>query len=385
MMQTATDGLSGLRLGIAGGGQLGRMLLAPCQAWGLYTRVLDPDDDAPARNQCTEFVQGDFRQADTLTQFAQGCDVLTVEIEQVSAEGLERAEAAGVAVHPSAAVLRLFQDKGLQKQFYFDNDIPTAPFVLTDGLAGARAHAGRFPAVVKLRTLGYDGKGVAVVDTPAQLPPHFDAPLVIEDKVDIAHEIAIIVARSTSGEVRAFPPVGMTFDPQANLVDTLYAPVSLPAALLHRADDLALRAAERAGVVGLLAVEFFLTHDNQVLVNEAAPRPHNSGHHTIEACHTSQYMQHLRAITGQPLGDPSLKAAAVMVNILGAPQGAGPARLVVDEPAASMTGLFVHWYGKTHTRPKRKMGHFTVTAPTLAEARAKAEVARQCIRVEVVD
>lgn len=363
-----------LRVGVLGGGQLGRMMIQAAADWDLRVEVMDPADDAPCRFLTHRFVQGDLQDADAVFEFGRECDVLTIEIEHVSVEGLRRLNKAGVSVHPNPEHLAIIQDKGLQKQFFAAHGIPTAPFVLADGKPSSG-----FPIVQKLRRGGYDGKGVAILKSPQDLG--FDAPCVLEQPIDIAKELSVIVARNPSGETATFPVVEAVFDPVANLVDYLIAPAEVSDAIASKAKQLALEIVDRMGFTGLLAVELFLDHDETLWVNELAPRTHNSGHHTIEANHTSQFQQHLRAILDLPLGDPSARSAGAMLNLVGAADAHGSPVYTGLGAALGEPGVFAHVYGKSTVKPYRKMGHVTITGDSLSQVRERILALRGALQV----
>ena len=341
-------------------------------------------EDPPASGVVAQHVRGDFKDADAVADFGAECDVLTIEIEHVSIEGMERVRAAGIPVHPSPEVLRTIQDKGLQKTFFEDQGLPTSPFALypdRDSLRQAVASGARpLPFVQKSRTAGYDGRGVKVVRTEADLEELLPGACLAEDLVGFDREIAVIVARSTRGEVVAYPAVEMDFDPVANLVQQLICPARLSPEVADRARDLALRTAEALEITGLLAVEMFQTGD-EVVINEVAPRPHNSGHQTIEGCQTSQFEQHVRAILGLPLGSTAPLSHSVMVNLLGADGHTGPPRYHGLTEALTRPGLKLHLYGKTETRPFRKMGHVTIVGDRIEDILEVAEWVRENVRV----
>jgi 5-(carboxyamino)imidazole ribonucleotide synthase len=371
------------RIGILGGGQLGRMLVQAGQRLNLDLAILDPDTDAPAAKLGARFVCGSFRDYDTVLAFGRTVDKLTVEIENVSVEALAQLEKEGVFVYPRASTLQIIRDKGIQKQFMEATKLPTAPYQLAENLAEAKQLIRSFPVVQKVRGGGYDGFGVRVHHTAEDiLTRGLQGSSVWEDFVPLAAEVAVIVARSSTGEVKTFPPVGMTFHPEANQVELLYLPANLSDALAEEAKALACKATIALDLVGLLAVEFFLTKDGKWLVNEMAPRPHNSGHLTIEACQISQFEQHMRAILGLPLGDTSLRTPAAMANLVGAPGYEGIAVYRGLEEALSISGVHLHLYGKSQTRPFRKMGHATTTANTVEEALANAQEVKQLLRIE---
>lgn len=355
-------------LGILGAGQLGKMLAQAASPWDLRLKMLDPAADAPAAHLCSRFVQGDFRDEQTVLDFGRDCDVLTLEIEQVNVAALEQLEAAGVTVYPQPRALRIIQDKGLQKQFFAERNLPSSPFRLFADAEAVRAAGLSFPCVQKSRTEGYDGRGVRMLRSPADLANLLPGPCLIEEAVDIHMELAVIAARNPAGDTVTYDPVEMSFHPTANLVEFLCAPARISPELAEAARALARRTIEAFDLVGLLAVEMFVDREGRLLLNEVAPRPHNSGHHSIEACVTSQYQQHLRMILGLPPGDPALRQAGVMLNVLGAPDHAGPVRYEGVDAVMRCSGAYLHLYGKRETRPFRKMGHLTVLHDDLTEA-----------------
>ena len=306
-----------LRVGILGGGQLGRMLIQQAINYNVSVRVLDPDAEAPCKNLCDKFVQGSLTDYETVYNFGKKVDLLTIEIEKVNIDALQKLEDEGVIVYPQPRVIRLIQDKGLQKEFFKQNNIPTAPFQLISSKGTLKEVTFPYPYIQKLRKDGYDGKGVYKVKSKADLENAFEAPSIIEEWIDFEKEISVIVARNERGEMKTFPCVEMEFNPEANLVEFLISPSSLPVEIEKQAEHLALQVADTFKITGLLAVEMFLTKDGQILVNEIAPRPHNSGHQTIEGNYISQFEQHLRAIFNLPLGDTRAINHAVMVNLLG--------------------------------------------------------------------
>jgi 5-(carboxyamino)imidazole ribonucleotide synthase len=370
-----------LKVGILGGGQLGRMLLQKSADFSLHMRVLDPDPAAPCRYLCDEFVNGSFKDFDTVYTFGKSCDLVTIEIEHVNVEALEKLEHEGIMVFPQPHVIRIVQDKGLQKMFFRDHNIPTADFELIDDAAGLSSLNISFPIMQKLRKGGYDGKGVVRVSGQDDFGNAFTEPSVAEKLIPFKKEIAVIVARNIKGEIKTFPAVDMEFNPEANLVEFLFSPAELSAELENKAAQIAIQVAEALKIVGVLAVEMFLTEDDRILVNEIAPRPHNSGHHTIEANIVSQYEQHLRAILGLPLGDTNSLQHAVMVNLLGEKGHDGIAHYQAIEETLSIPGVYVHLYGKKFTRPFRKMGHVTVTGHTKDEAVSKALQVKKLLKV----
>ncbi|MCP2043739.1 5-(carboxyamino)imidazole ribonucleotide synthase [Pontibacter sp. HSC-36F09] len=370
-----------VKLGILGGGQLGRMLIQAGLDFNIYTLVLDPDENAPCKDVCHEFFVGSFRDFDTVYEFGKNCDVLTIEIEHVNADALEKLEQEGVKVYPDAKTVRTIQDKGFQKEFYRQHAIPTADFRILKDAEELKSNTDFLPAFQKLRREGYDGRGVTRLQNEADLGKGFTEPSVLEKLVDFEKEISVIVARNASGQVTAFPVVELSFNPEHNLVDSLFAPANVPYKMQRMAIEIATRVIESFDMVGILAVEMFLTKDGQILVNEVAPRPHNSGHHTIKANYTSQYEQHLRAILNLPLGSTDIQSAAVMLNLLGEPGYDGEAKYEGLQEALAVPGVYIHLYGKKYTRAARKMGHITVLGSDLQEAQQRAEQIRNVIKV----
>jgi len=371
------------RLGVLGAGQLGKMLATAAAPWDVHLRMLDPTPNAPASHLCTEFVLGDFRDKETVLAFGRNCDVLTIEIEQVNVEALEVLESEGVEIHPAPRALRIIQDKGLQKQFYVDHGIPTSDFVLFEGPEAVRSADLHFPCVQKVRTEGYDGRGVKILRSESDVQDLLPGACLIEDAVDVDTEIAVIVARSPSGEVKTFDPVEMSFHPTANLVEFLAAPARISETMAMQARELAEKTIKAFDLCGLLAVEMFVDKQGNLLVNEVAPRPHNSGHHTIEACITSQYQQHLRSVLDLPLGDTSLRQPGVMINVLGEEGKSGPVRYEGTEEVFQTSGAHLHLYGKAETRPFRKMGHLTVCHDDLEVAIDHARRLQKCVKATV--
>jgi len=368
-------------LGILGGGQLGRMLIQKAVDFNISTSVMDPDAEASCARLADHFIQGNFKDFDTVYRWGKKLELITVEIEHVSTEALQKLEEEGVTVYPQPSILKMIQDKGLQKQFYYSHGIPTADFMLVAGKKELLDAKKKFPFVVKTRTTGYDGKGVMMIREEAALKNVFDEPCVVEDAVVFSKEISVIVARNKNGEIASYPPVEMEFNPEANLVEYLFSPASIPAEISERATAIAVRLINELGMVGLLAVEMFVTRQGEVLVNEMAPRPHNSGHQTIEGNVTSQYEQHLRAIFNLPLGKCHITRPAVMVNLLGEKNFSGPAKYQGLDEVLALPGTYIHLYGKLMTRPFRKMGHVTVTANDLDEAKRIAVKVKEKLKV----
>lgn len=372
-----------LKLGILGGGQLGRMLIQESINFNVTTHVLDPDPEAPCKDLCKKFVQGSLTDYNTVYDFGKELDLLTIEIEKVNVDALEQLENEGVTVYPQSRVIRLIQDKGVQKQFFKENDIPSAPFRLLQNKAELLDSNFAYPFIQKLRKDGYDGRGVQVMNSESDMLKAFDAPSLIEDWVDFEKEIAVIVARNENGDIKTFPCVEMEFNPEANLVEFLISPSSLPGEVLKTANELAIKIAQDIKIVGILAVEMFLTKAGEVLVNEIAPRPHNSGHQSIEGNYTSQYEQHLRAIFNLPLGDTRTISNAVMVNLLGEKGFEGLAEYEGINEILKIEGVYVHLYGKKITKPFRKMGHVTIMDDDREKAIQKAKHVQDTIKVKI--
>ncbi|TAH07031.1 MAG: 5-(carboxyamino)imidazole ribonucleotide synthase [Runella slithyformis] len=370
----------GFRVGVLGGGQLGLMLLQAAIDWNLHVKILDVAD-APCAAIAPEFVVGSLQNYADVYQFGQDLDVITIEIEKVNVEALEALEREGKKVFPQPHVLRIIQDKRIQKQFYRDHHLPTADFILTDNRVDAQRHADFLPAFHKLGRDGYDGKGVQRITAKIDFDKAFDAPSLLEKAIDFEKEIAVIVARNERGEVATFPSVEMVFHPEANLVEYLFSPAEITQDIDNQAKNLAIRTAEALGIVGTLAVEMFLTKDGQLLINEVAPRPHNSGHHTIRANATSQFEQHWRAILNLPLGDTTTHTPAAMLNLLGEEGHTGPARYQGMEKLLGVSGVFPFLYGKKNTKPFRKMGHITLIDSTLQGLKIKADWVKKQIQV----
>ncbi len=376
---------SNFKLGILGGGQLGKMLLHETRKWDIYTKVMDASPDAPCKIGCNAFVQGSLLDADAVYAFGKGLDVLTIEIENVNLEALERLEAEGVKVYPPTKALRKIQNKGIQKLLYRDNGIPTAAFsrfAYTSQIKDSIANGGvRLPFVWKSTQMGYDGRGVKIIRHVDDLTGLPNVECIVEDIVAIKKELAVIVARNPQGDIRTYPVVEMEFHPLANQVEYVLCPARIDEALAKKAVDTALRAAQCINHVGVLAVELFHTWEDEIWVNEVAPRPHNSGHYSIEASHTNQFEQHLRAILGLPLGNTDSKLAGVMVNLVGAKGHTGNVVYQNMDRILGLEGVNPHLYGKKETRPFRKMGHVTIVNKDIDKARATAQKVKEQVKV----
>ena len=376
---------SNFTLGILGGGQLGKMLLTETRKFDITTKVLDPSADAPCRIACNTFVQGALTDFDTVYNFGKDVDVLTIEIENVNVDALKKLQSEGVKVYPSPQTIELIQNKATQKQFYANDNIPTAPFHRFESLTNLQQAVANeqitLPFVWKSARFGYDGNGVKIVRQLPDLSLLPEGECIAENLVPFAKELAVIVARNVSGEATTYPVVEMEFHPEANQVEYVLCPARISEEIAQKARAIAVQVAQAFQVVGLLAVELFLTAEGEVLVNEVAPRPHNSGHYSIEAAYTNQFEQHLRAILDLPLGNTNSKVAGVMVNLVGAEGYQGDVIYENIEQILAMQGVTPHIYGKRETRPFRKMGHVTIVNKDIEKARTIAEKVKQTIKV----
>ena len=372
-------------IGILGGGQLGKMLLTTTRQWDINTKIMDPSDQAPARIACNSFVVGDLMNYDKVVNFGKNVDVLTIEIENVNTDALATLEEQGVKVYPQASVLKIIQNKCHQKQFYKSNNIPSAPFQLFESKNALKDAVGKgtvsFPFVWKSEAMGYDGYGVQIVRSNTDLESVNEDACMAEDLVSIDKELGIIVCRSPKGESVCYPCVEMEFHPTANQVEYVLSPARISKSLAKKATALAQLVSQSFEHVGLLAVELFLTKEGELIVNEVAPRPHNSGHFSIEASYTSQFEQHIRAILDLPLGNTENKVAGVMVNLVGKEGHSGPVHYKNLEDILAIEGVNPHIYGKKETRPFRKMGHITIVNKDLGTARDIAEHVKETIEV----
>jgi 5-(carboxyamino)imidazole ribonucleotide synthase len=376
---------SDFKLGILGGGQLGKMLLYNTRKFDIYTCILDNSNEAPSRMACNEFTKGDLMDFDTVYNFGKQVNVLTIEIENVNVAALEKLENEGVTVYPSSKTLRRIQNKATQKLFYQDHNLPTAPFsrfAYVSEIEDAIDNGGlNLPFVWKAAQFGYDGNGVKIVRSIADLKDLPKGECIAEQLIPFKNELAVIVARSANGEMKTYPVVEMEFHPEANQVEYVICPARISPEVAKKVQDIALKTSEAFNHVGLLAVELFQTEDDKILINEVAPRPHNSGHQTIEGSYTSQFEQHIRAILGLPLGKTENKVASVMVNLVGAEGYTGQVHYKNIESIMAMNGVTPHIYGKKETRPFRKMGHVTIVDEDLNTARQIAEKVKNSIEV----
>jgi len=370
-----------LKVGILGGGQLGRMLLQAAANYPVETYILENDEAAPAAHLCHHFVKGDIRNFDDVYQFGKGLDALTIEIESVNEEALERLEAEGVRVYPRPSALRTIKNKITQKQYYTEHSIPTAEYIITQNLDGVRARLDMLPAVHKIGMGGYDGKGVQMMRTKEDVEKGFEQPGVLEKMVVVDKEIAQIIAIGDKGETAIYPPVDMVFDQRLNLLDYQISPAELPQSVLWKMEAISLRAVKELKSPGIFAVELLVTKQGDVYVNETAPRVHNSGHHTIEANYSSQYDMLWRVILGYPLGNTDAILPGAIVNLIGAEGCSGEVHYEGLEEVLQMDNVFVHIYGKKETKPGRKMGHVTIISREKQDLVYKAHKIKNTLRV----
>ncbi len=377
---------SDFKLGIIGGGQLGKMLIQAASRWDITTYVLDPDENCSAANLCTKYFKGSFKNYDDVYQFAQEVDLVTFEIEHVNIDALNQLTKEGKIVHPSSKALAIIQDKGLQKEFYTNNNFPTAAFKLyqtkEEVLKAIDNKEITYPFVQKSRKEGYDGRGVVVIKSATENDRIFDTPSVIEEAINIEKELAVIVARNNKNEITSFPTVEMEFSAEANLVEQLVCPSAISNEVEEKAQQIAKKIIAALDMVGILAVELFLTNTGEVIVNEVAPRPHNSGHHTIESCYTSQFEQHLRAILDFPLGSTKLIQPSIMLNILGEADAMGKITYEGIDECMRLEGVNLHIYGKKEVKPFRKMGHVTILGENIEAARTKAAQVKKVLKAK---
>jgi 5-(carboxyamino)imidazole ribonucleotide synthase len=369
------------KLGVLGGGQLGRMFIQEAINFDAEVHVMDPDPHAPCKDIANNFVTGDLKDFDAVYNFGKTVDLLTIEIEHVNVDAMQKLEDEGLKIYPQPSLLKIVQDKGLQKEFYKLHEIPTAEFFLIDNKNEIEKFQDHFPFMQKLRKGGYDGRGVTKLTNSNDLNNAFDAPSVLEKLIDFEKEISVIIAGNSAGETKCFPIVELEFNPEANLVEFLFAPANVSKEIEDQAFDIAAKVASALNLVGILAVEMFVTKEGKVLVNEIAPRTHNSGHHTIEANYTSQYEQHLRSILNLPLGSTMATCSAVMVNLLGEKGFTGNVIYQGLREVLAIEGIKLHLYGKKITKPFRKMGHITVLDKDLTKAREKAKRVKDVLKV----
>ncbi|WP_396166330.1 5-(carboxyamino)imidazole ribonucleotide synthase [Flavobacterium sp.] len=376
---------SDFKLGILGGGQLGKMLITETRKFDITTFVLDPSNEAPAQYGATKFFVGSLLDYETVYQFGKMCDAITIEIENVNLDALEKLEEEDHIVYPSPKTLRLIQNKGKQKDFYVENNIPTSKhqrFVdLNDLKKALEKDELEFPFVWKCAQFGYDGNGVKICRSTMDLLHLPEVECIAEEMVPFKNELAVIVARNANGDIKTYPVVEMEFHPEANQVEYVICPARIDEKVAQLAIEIALQVSKAFNHIGLLAVEMFQTENDDILVNEVAPRPHNSGHHTIEASYTSQFENHLRSVLNLPLGNTDSKVAGIMVNLVGEEGFSGPVIYENIEKIMAIDGVTPHIYGKKETRPFRKMGHVTIVNEDMAAARKIAEEVKNSIRV----
>ena len=376
---------SNFKLGILGGGQLGKMLLSESIRYDIFSKVLDPNPNAPCSTIANEFTVGDLTNYQDVINFCEDVDVVTVEIENVNSDALAFLESKGKKVFPSASTLKTIQNKSIQKDFYKDNNLPTSKYrnynSLTELLNDFNKNKIKLPVVWKSAKFGYDGKGVKIIENSDDLNSLPDVECLIEDKVAIKKEISVIVARNEDGEQACFPVVEMEFNPTSNLVEYIMCPADISKELEDCAVSVAIKTAQRLNCVGLLAVELFITNEDEILINEVAPRPHNSGHHTIECCITSQFDQHIRSILNLPLGDTAIKIPGIMVNLVGENKVEGDVIYQNINKVLEIDGVHTHIYGKKKSRLNRKMGHITVANKDISEAIHIGKKIKQIVKV----
>lgn len=368
------------RLGILGGGQLGRMFIQEAISYNIHVHIMENDLNAPCVTIATTFTKGDITNYNDVIAFGKDMDVITVEIENVNIEALYELEKAGVKVYPQPHILEIIKDKGLQKIFYEENNIPTSDFELVEANADLSLLIGKIPFVHKIRTGGYDGKGVEIIRSAEDMISTFSEASIIEKLIPFEKELSVIVSRNATGETAVYPTVECEFN-EVNLVAYLFSPADITSEIEKKANDLAIEVINKLGLVGILAVELFLTKEGEILVNEVAPRPHNSGHHTIECNVTSQFEQHLRSILNLPLGSTEMTQYGVMLNLIGAEGYSGKAIYKGLHSIVTKPGVHIHIYGKEQTKPNRKMGHITIAASTMEKAKRIASEIKDQIEV----
>ena len=373
------------KLGILGGGQLGKMLLYNTRKFDVYTCVLDPSDDAPSKLACNEFYKGDLMDFETVYNFGKKVNILTIEIENVNTKALKNLEEEGIKVYPSSETLEIIQNKAKQKSFYKKNNLPTAPFKkyldkieLENAILMGRE---KIPFVWKSAKFGYDGNGVKIIRSKSDTRELPNVECIAEEYIPFNKEISVIVARNLKGETSTYPVVEMEFHSEANQVEYVICPARIPKSIAEKATSLAINVSQKFNHIGLLAVEMFVTNDKDILINEVAPRPHNSGHQTIEANYTSQFEQHLRAILNLPLGSTENKLCSVMVNLVGSEGHNGPVIYENIEKILSFDGVTPHIYGKKNTRPFRKMGHVTIVNSSIEKAKTIAKKIKESVKI----
>ena len=377
---------SDFKLGILGGGQLGKMLLQVTSRLSIKTNILDPSEDSPCKNLCNEFEIGNLMDFDAVYQFGKKCDLVTFEIEHVNIEALEKLESEGTKVYPTSKTLKIIQNKNLQKQFFIDNNIPTSDFYYfkspKDFKNSLHKNQISFPFVWKKTKFGYDGYGVEIIKSIEQIDNLPNEECIIEEFIPFEKELATTIVRNYSGDIQIFPLVQMDFNKESNQVEYVVCPAQVNREIKDLANALAMKVSKSCKHVGLLAIEMFLTKDNKILINEVAPRPHNSAHYSIEACENSQFQQHINSILNLKLGSCKSNNNAIMVNLVGEKGYSGPVIYQGIEKAMEQSNVSVHIYGKSNTKPNRKMGHVTVTDENLKNGLKKAKSVKNLINVK---
>ena len=377
------------KIGIIGGGQLGKMILNDTNKWSLNISILDSNKNSPCKNLCNGFYVGDLLDYETVLNFGRKCDLITYEIEHINTQALFDLEKEGITVYPKPETLKIIQDKNSQKEFYKRNELPTADFSfyknLNDLKIGIKEGKVEFPCVWKKTKFGYDGFGVKILNSVKDLNDISESEMIIEKLIPFEKEIAVIVARNSNGKIKNFEVVEMEFNEISNQVEFVISPSNLSKEIKNEAIKIAIETAEKFNLIGILAVEMFLTKNNQILINEVAPRPHNSGHYTLDACNTSQFEQHIRAILGLELGDVSQKGNAIMLNLVGEENSFGKVIYSNLDDALNDDSSYVHIYGKEVTRPNRKMGHITIICDNFEDAYRKAKNFKKTIKVKSIN
>lgn len=373
---------SNFTLGILGGGQLGKMLLQVTSRLSIKTNILDPSDESPCKNMCSNFTVGNLMDFESVYNFGKECDLITFEIEHVNVDALEKLENEGIKVHPSSSTLRIIQDKSRQKEFFVKNKIPTSKFTYYSSLEDLNYSELKYPCVWKKTKFGYDGYGVKILNSKEDLNDLPNTQFIIEDMVPFKKELATTIARNESGDIEIFPVVEMMFNETSNQVEFVICPAQISSEINERAKEIAIKVSESFKQVGLMAVEMFLTKDDEILVNEVAPRPHNSAHYSIEGCINSQFDQHINSILNLPLGCSKSNVYAIMANLVGDNGYHGEVLYDGVEDAMKIDNVKVHIYGKKQTKPNRKMGHITVLDTNLKEGLKKAQTVKKLIQIK---
>ena len=374
------------KIGIIGGGQLGKMILDETNKIDLEVSILDPNKNSPCKNLTKNFIQGDFNDFDTVLNFGLAHDIISYEIEHINVDALDELVSKGIEVQPSPEILRIIQDKNLQKSFFKENNFPTSDFSYfnskNDLLNSFKKSNLSFPCVWKKTKFGYDGFGVKILNTKNDFSKLPDAEMIIEDLIEFKKELSVIVAVNKKGDIKAYETVEMEFNPDSNQVEFVISPANISENINRNAKKIAYELAKKINLIGLLAVEMFLTNDDKILINDIAPRPHNSGHFSIDACPTSQFKQHINSIMNFELGETSHQNCAVMLNLVGGNSHTGEVKYENLDLVKNQKNVYIHIYGKKITRPNRKMGHVTVICDNFASAYKKAKEIKEIIKVK---